>query len=61
MKTGQTFLRDDQSHWEAISVEREENRGFYWFKVVAKWCGYGIMPLWHKENRTFLIGRTAKT
>lgn len=56
MKPGEFFKRDG-SLWMALTVTNERNNGFCWLKVTAIWSWLGPMPLWHSEERTFLMFR----
>jgi hypothetical protein len=56
MEFGTTINREGTS-WIIDSVIKETNRRFQWFKVVAHWSGFGPMPNWSTEQRTFLMGR----
>ncbi len=43
----------DGSLYNIISCERQENKTFYWYKIVAKWSYLGAMPLFHTDIKVF--------
>ncbi len=43
--------------WIIDSVVTESNERFIWKRVRAHWSGFGTMPRWHQEPRTFLLDR----
>ena len=45
--------------WIVLEITTEESDGgeFQWERVRCKWSYLGPMPLWHKEERFFLVNR----
>lgn len=59
-KPGDTF-NCDGANWIAVEVIPDQNEGFTWLKVIAKWSGFGPRPLWANDARTFYMDRRHKS
>lgn len=46
------FYRDGVSYY-VVEKTRENNERFFWYKIVAKYGGFGIMPSRPLEAKTF--------